>query len=354
MSEPSGTPGSTTTGQKVAAEFLGTFVLVLFGCGAVVMSQGDYVAIALAFGLALLVGVYSFGRVSGAHFNPAVSIGAAISGRMPWGQVPIYAGAQVLGGTVAAGLLWVLVRAIPEGVLPESSLGQNFFGNGGFEWWGAMLVEVVLTAILVVVILAVTDSRNEHPSLAPLTIGLSLVVIHLVAIPLTGTSVNPARSIGPALFTGTESLQDLWLFVVAPVVGAAIAGLAYPAVFGHGTAPVPGSGLTLGRPGTVDASGTPGYGQPDQFQQEWNQQDATQATAVWEPEPIIQDGWQWDHQAQEWKPLEQWTSAADAQAGAGAGTDPAATAAATEQTEVLPQQSWDGGSEDTQIRPRDV
>ncbi|MCY7395167.1 MAG: aquaporin [Nocardioides sp.] len=348
----------TTTAQKVAAELLGTFLLVFLGCGAAVMSEGSYLGTALAFGLALLVGVSAFGRVSGAHFNPAVSVGAAISGRMSWGQVPVYAGAQVLGGIVAAALLWVVVRAIPAGAVPDQTLGQNSFGDGGLSWWGALLVEIVLTAVLVTVVLAVTDTRNEHPSTAPLTIGVTLVAVYLFALPLTGGSVNPARSIGPALFTGTDSIKDLWLFVVAPVVGAAVAGLAYPAVLGHGTEPVPGSGLALGRPAAGAA--VPGYGLPDQFQQEWSQQEGLQP-AVFEPEPIIQDGWQWDHQAQEWQPLEQWTTALEAQASGSSDTavvdtdpGPSSGPASESVTERLPQQSWVAGSDDTQIRPRDT
>lgn len=348
---------TSTTGQKVTAEFLGTFLLVLFGCGAVVMSEGNYLAIALAFGFALLVGVYAFGRISGAHFNPAVSVGAAMSGRMAWGQVPVYAAAQIAGSIVASAVLWIVVKAIPDGVIPDDALGQNFFGDGGFSWWGALIVEIVLTAILVTVILAVTDARNEHPSNAPLAIGIALVVIHLFAIPLTGTSVNPARSIGPALFTGTDSLKDLWLFIVAPLLGAGAAGLAYPALFGHGSEPVPGSGLALGRPAA--AAAVPGYGLPDQFQQEWNQQEVLQPVASWEPEPIIQDGWQWDHQEQEWKPLEQWTTAAEAQAASsdadatGVVGAPSTGTPSDQQSDEQSDQLWEPGSDDTQIRPRD-
>ncbi len=132
-----------------------------------------------------------------------------------------------------------------------------------------------------------------------------------MAIPATGTSVNPARSIGPGLFAGGDAIIQLWLFILAPLVGGALGGLLYPLIFGHGTDPVPGSGLTFARP---SPAAVPGYGAPDQFQQEWNQQTA-QEQAAWEQEPIIQDGWQWDHAAQEWKPLEQWQQpAAPAQA----------------------------------------
>ena len=306
---------TSTTAQKVAAEVLGTFVLVLFGCGSVTFaSQGlgtfDFTAVGLTFGIAVMVMAYAVGRVSGAHFNPAVSVGAAMGGRMSWRQVPVYVGAQ-LAGAIAAGLVLFAVLHGFEGFDAEGSMGQNFFGDqspftGEFAWWAAFIVELVLTLLFVLVILAVTDSRNEHPALAPLAIGLTLAAIHFVAVPLTGTSVNPARSIGPALFAGTDSIAQLWLFILAPLLGGAVAGLVYPLVFGHGSEPVPGSGLVFNRAQATAAAAT--YGAPDQFQQEWNQQDATEQ-AAWEQEPIIQDGWQWDHAAQEWKPLEQWQPA---------------------------------------------
>ena len=201
-------------------------------------------------------------------------------------------------------------------------MGQNSFGDdgSGYAWWAAFLLELLLTLLFLFVILAVTDARNEHPALAPLAIGLTLAAIHFVAIPATGTSVNPARSIGPALFAGSDAIIQLWLFILAPLVGGAIAGFTYPLLFGHGTEPVPGSGLSFARPAPA---AVPGYGAPDQFQQEWNQQ-AAQEQAAWEQEPIIQDGWQWDHAAQEWKPLEQWQPAPPAQATpAPADADPA-------------------------------
>jgi aquaporin Z len=342
---------TSTTAQKISAEVLGTFVLVFFGCGSVVFANNsgggaDYVAVGFTFGLAVMLMAYAVGRISGAHFNPAVSVGAAMGGRMSWKQVPLYVGAQ-LGGAIVAGLaLFVLLHGF-DGFDAEGNMGQNFFRHdgSGYAWWAALLLELLLTLLFVLVILAVTDARFEHPALAPLAIGLTLTAIHFVAIPATGTSVNPARSIGPALFAGTDAITQLWLFIVAPLVGGALGGLLYPLLFGHGTDPVPGSGLNFARP---TPAVVPGYGATDQMQQEWNQQDATEQ-AAWEQEPIIQDGWQWDHAAQEWKPLEQWQPAPPpAQATPPAVSDPAAPAG------DQPPQGWsqpEPGNGSTQIRP---
>ncbi len=330
---------SSTTAQKVAAEGLGTFVLVFFGCGTAIFTGVDYVATALAFGLTVLVGAYAFGRVSGAHFNPAVSVGAALGGRMAWRQVPVYVGAQLAGGVLAGLVLFVLTKGIDDYDISVNGLAQNSFGDEsaiGYAVWAAFLVELLMTALFLYVILAVTDARNEHPALAPAAIGLALAMIHFASINLTGTSVNPARSIGVALFAGSDAIIQLWLFILAPLLGAAIAGFTYPLIFGHGTEPVPGSGLVFNR--AQEAAAVPGYGAPDQFQQEWNQQAATEQ-AAWEQEPIIQDGWQWDHAAQEWKPLEQWQPATPPANPADPASPPTATdpqAAPGEQ----PPQGW--------------
>jgi aquaporin Z len=299
-----------TTGQKVAAEVIGTFVLVFFGCSTAILSN-DYAAIALAFGLTVLAGAYAFGRVSGAHFNPAVTVGAAIGGRMAWRQTPIYIASQLVGALLAGLTLFLLVHGFESYDVSRDGLAQNSFGDDGtgFAWWAAFLLETLMTAVFLWVILGVTDARNEHPALAPAAIGLTLTMIHLGSISATGTSVNPARSIGVGVYAGTDAITDLWLFILAPLLGAAVAGLTYPVLFGHGTDPVAGSGLRFGR---AAAGAVPGYGAPDQFQQEWNQPGGvavTQQHQTWEQEPIIQDGWQWDHQAQEWKPLEQWPPA---------------------------------------------
>ena len=292
-----------TNAQKIAAEVIGTFTLVFFGCGTAIMSGVDYVGTALAFGLTVLCGAYAFGRVSGAHFNPAVTVGAALGGRIAWKQTPLYIGSQLVGGLLAGLSLFILVQGFDGYDVGTDGLAQNGFGDDGtgYAVWAAFLLELILTAVFVWVILAVTDARNEHPALAPAAIGLALTMVHLASITATGTSVNPARSIGVGVFAGSDAVIQLWLFILAPLVGAAIAGITYPMLFGHGSDPVPGSGLRR-----AAAPAVPGYGAPDQFQQEWNQQaTATTTTEAYAQEPIIQDGWQWDHAAQEWKPLEQ-------------------------------------------------
>jgi MIP family channel proteins len=277
-----------TTGQKFTAEVLGTFVLVFFGCGAAVYSGGDLVATALTFGLTVLVMAYAFGRISGGHFNPAVTLGAVLGGRLPWNQVGIYMAAQLLGALLAGAVLFGLGHGF-EGFVAEGNMGQNFFGDqgSGFAWWAALLLEVLLTAVFVWVILAVTDARNEvNVALGPLAIGLSLAMIHFVGIPLTGTSVNPARSIGVGVFAGTDAIVQLWLFVVAPLLGAAIAGLTYPVLFGHGTEPVAGSGLNVG-------GGRKDQYVPGNYEAQWNQgQPASwgQPGAAWGAPPQQQWG----------------------------------------------------------------
>ena len=344
---------SSTAVQKVSAEALGTFVLVFFGCGSVVFANNsgggaDYVAVGFTFGLAVMLMAYAVGRISGGHFNPAVTVGAAMGGRISWKQVPIYVGSQ-LGGAIVAGLaLFVLLQGF-ENFDAEGNMGQNFFGDegSGYAWWAAFILELLLTLLFVVVILAVTDARFEHPALAPLAIGLTLTAIHFVAIPATGTSVNPARSIGPGIFAGTDAIIQLWLFILAPLIGGALGGLLYPLVFGHGTDPVPGSGLNFSRP---SPAAVPGYGAPDQYQQEWNQQQTAQDQAAWEQEPIIQDGWQWDHAAQEWKPLEQWQQPAPPVQAAPVEPTPAAAPVQQAPAQPIPPQP-DPGTETTQLRP---
>ncbi|MCW2766041.1 MAG: family channel protein [Nocardioides sp.] len=297
----------TTTGHKVAAEVLGTFVLVFFGCGAALMSGGDYVATGLTFGLTVLVMAYAVGRISGAHFNPAVTVGAAMGGRLAWTQVPVYVGAQLAGAVGAGGVLWILMHGY-DGFDSKGNFAQNSFGNDGtgYAWWAALLLEMLLTGVFILVILAVTDERNEHPAMAPLAIGLALAMIHFASMSATGTSVNPARSIGVGLFAGTDAIIQLWLFILAPLIGGSVAGFAYPLIFGRGSEPIPGSGLDFARPAPA---AVPGYGAPDQYQQQWNQQDpavqSAQAHAQAPAEPIIQDGWMWDAAAQQWVPAPQ-------------------------------------------------
>jgi MIP family channel proteins len=276
-----------TTGQKFTAELMGTFVLVFFGCGAAMQSGGDYVATGLTFGLTVVVMAYAVGRISGGHFNPAVTLGAVLGGRLPWNQVGIYMAAQLGGGLLAGAALLGLNHGFP-GFSAEGNMAQNAYGDqgSGYAWWAALLLEMLLTAIFLWVILAVTDERNEvNVALGPLAIGLALAMIHFGSMSATGTSVNPARSIGVGVFAGTDAIVQLWLFVLAPLLGAAVAGLTYPVLFGRGADPVAGSGLSLGGgrkdayvPGTYDAQWNQGqqggWGQPGSAwgappQQQW-------------------------------------------------------------------------------------
>ena len=316
------TPTPPTQVQKLLAEAIGTFVLVVLGVGAAVFGDGNIAAIGLAFGIAIVAMVYSFGRISGGHFNPAVSVGAAIGGRISWKEAGTYAGAQVVGGLVGGIAILLIVLGGDTGYELGDPLGNNGFGDGfAVELIGAFLIELVLTFIFITVILSVTDERNEHPALAPLAIGLTLAAIHFASITATGTSVNPARSISVAFFSGTDAIVQLWLFLVAPLLGGALAGLAYPAIFGHASTPVVGSGLHFG---AKTPAAVPGYGAPDQFQQQWNQPGGSaygaggyqqqpasyaapgqQAAPAPVEQPIIQDGWQWDPQAQQWIPAQQ-------------------------------------------------
>ncbi len=271
-----------TTGQKFAAEVLGTFVLVFFGVGAAVMSGGDYVATGLSFGLTVVVMAYAVGRVSGGHFNPAVTVGAALGGRLPWSATPIYVGAQLLGALVAGAVLFGLLHGF-EGYTAEGNIGANSFGDqgSGYAAWAAFLLEMVMTAVFVWIILGVTDARNEFQAfMGPLAIGLALAMIHFASMGATGTSVNPARSIGVGVFGGTEAILQLWLFILAPLVGAAIAGLTYPLVLGHGAEPVPGSGLSFGGGRRQQAV----YAPPSGYEQQWNQGQPQQ----WQPAPPAQ------------------------------------------------------------------
>lgn len=293
-------PAGPALHQKLAAEVVGTFALVFLGCGSVVYAsqvrQFSIASVGLTFGLVVMVMAYAFGRVSGGHFNPAVSVGAAVGGRVAWREAGVYVVAQLVGAFLGALALFVLMHGF-AGYRARGNMGQNFYGDqgSGYAWWAAFLLEVLITAAFVTVILAVTDERFEHPALAPLAIGLTLAAIHFVAIPATGTSANPARSIGPALFAGSDAVVQLWLFILAPLAGGIAAGLAYPAVFGRHAETIPGSGLDFLRPRAVLG--------PDQYQQQWNQETVSTAYAV--APPIVQDGWQWDPVGQQWHPVGQ-------------------------------------------------
>jgi aquaporin Z len=217
--------------KKQIAEFIGTFTLVLFGCGAAVIAGADIglTGISFAFGLALIGMAYGIGPVSGCHINPAVSLGAVAAGRMSMGEAITYIIAQVAGAIVAALVLMIIATGKADYSVAENGLGQNGWGAGylgEYSMAAAFIFEVVATFLFMVVILGATGA-GAPASLAGLAIGLALVVIHLVGINVTGVSVNPARSIGPALFAGGTAISQLWLFIVAPVIGAVAAGLVF-------------------------------------------------------------------------------------------------------------------------------
>ncbi len=220
--------------KKLVAELLGTFVLVFGGCGSAVFSAAfpgvgiGLLGVSLAFGLTVLGCAYGLGHVSGCHLNPAVTLGLCAGKRFAWKDAPGYIGAQVLGGIVAAGLLVLLLKGRPEGYdAATSGLAANGFGDhspGHYSMASALIAEVVLTFIFLTVILGAT-SKKAVAGFAGIPIGLTLTLVHLIGIPITNLSVNPARSTGPALFVGGWALEQLWLFWAAPIAGAMLAGL---------------------------------------------------------------------------------------------------------------------------------
>ena len=236
-----------TKSKKLAAEFLGTMWLVLGGCGSAIFAAnfgGDgnplgigFVGVALAFGLTVLTGAYAFGHISGGHFNPAVSIGLMVGRRFPAAELPGYIIAQVLGGIFGAFIIYLIASGQSGFAIDASSAGAfatNGFGEfspGGYSMMSALIAEIVLTAIFLIIIMGST--HHQAPvGFAPIAIGLGLTLIHLISIPITNTSVNPARSTAVALFVGGESISQLWLFWVAPIIGAVIGGGIY-AWLGH-------------------------------------------------------------------------------------------------------------------------
>ncbi|MCB4769244.1 MIP family channel protein [Ancylobacter sp. Lp-2] len=224
--------------KKYLAEFIGTAVLVLFGCGSVAVtgfaaiSPVWFLAVALAFGLSVATMAYGIGPISGCHINPAVSVGVWAAGRLSTGDLVGYVVSQVLGGIAGAALLYLIVSGKIGGYdLATSGLGQNGWGEGyggGYGTGSAILAELIGTFVFLVVILGSTSKGGVTP-VAGLAIGLTLVMIHIVFIPVTGVSVNPARSIGPALFVGGKAIEQLWLFIVIPPIGALLAGLLFRA-----------------------------------------------------------------------------------------------------------------------------
>jgi aquaporin Z len=225
-------------GAKLAAEFLGTFWLVLGGCGSAVLAAGfpelgiGFTGVSLAFGLTVLTGVYALGPISGGHFNPAVSFGLWAGGRFAGGHLLPYIIVQVAGGIAAAAVLYVIASG-KAGFDLAGGFASNGFGEhspGGYGFTSALVCEVVMTFMFLIVILGATHKRAPV-GFAGLAIGLALTLIHLISIPVTNTSVNPARSTGPAVFVGGWAIEQLWLFWVAPIIGALIAGFVYRVVF---------------------------------------------------------------------------------------------------------------------------
>jgi aquaporin Z len=226
-------------GKRAAAELLGTCWLVFGGCGSAVLAAAfpdvgiGLLGVSLAFGLTVLTMAYAIGHVSGCHLNPAVSVGLLVARRFPASDLPAYVAAQVIGGVLGAGTLYVIASGGP-GFDVAAGFASNGYGAhspGQYSMMAALVAEVVLTAFFLFVILGSTDARAPK-GFAPIAIGLCLTLIHLVGIPVTNLSVNPARSTGPAVFVGGWALAQLWLFWIAPIVGAAIAGVVYPAVAG--------------------------------------------------------------------------------------------------------------------------
>lgn len=226
--------------NKYLAEFLGTFWLVFGGCGSAVLAAAypelgiGFAGVALAFGLTVLTGAYAFGHISGGHFNPAVSVGLCVGGRFDAKDLVPYIISQVVGGALAAFILYMIVQG-QAGFTGVGSFATNGFGElspGKYSMVSALIIEIVLTAFFLIVIMGSTDKRAPA-GFAPIAIGLALTLIHLISIPVTNTSVNPARSTAVALFAETAALGQLWLFWIAPIIGAVIGAVIYKVVGGE-------------------------------------------------------------------------------------------------------------------------
>lgn len=224
--------------KRATAEFLGTFWLVLGGCGSAVLAAGfpqlgiGFVGVALAFGLTVLTMAYTLGHISGCHLNPAVSVGLAVGRRFSWTDLPAYVVAQVLGAIAASGVLFVIAggKAGFDVHAGFASNGYDLHSPGGYSLLSCLVCEIVMTFFFLMIILGSTHERAPK-GFAPIAIGLGLTLIHLISIPVTNTSVNPARSTGPAIFAGGWALNQLWLFWVAPIAGAILAGLVHHTLF---------------------------------------------------------------------------------------------------------------------------
>lgn len=224
--------------NRLAAEAMGTFWLVFGGCGSAVLAAAfpqvgiGLLGVSFAFGLTVLTMAYAIGHISGCHLNPAVSVGLVVGKRFPASDLPGYIGAQVVGAVLGAGTLYLIASGKPGFDL--GGFASNGFAEhspGGYSMLAALIAEVVLTFMFLMIILGATDSRAPQ-GFAPIAIGLGLTLIHLIGIPVTNLSVNPARSTGPALFVGGWAIAQLWLFWVAPIIGAALAGAVYPMIAG--------------------------------------------------------------------------------------------------------------------------
>lgn len=230
---------------RLVAEFLGTFVLVFGGCGSAIFAASvlsdnpnvnmgvGFLGVALAFGLTVLCMAYAVGHVSGGHFNPAVTVGVALSGRIEWPAVAPYIATQIIGASAAGGVLYLIASGKEGFSAVDSGFASNGYGAlspDGYSLTAVLIAEVVLTAIFLYVILGATDRRAPQ-GFAPIAIGLALTLIHLIAIPISNTSVNPARSLGVAWFAGGDVLVQQWVFIVAPLVGAILAGVTYKLFF---------------------------------------------------------------------------------------------------------------------------
>ena len=228
--------------KKLGAEFIGTFWLVLGGCGSAVLAASfpevgiGLLGVSFAFGLTVLTMAFAIGHISGCHLNPAVSFGLVAGGRFPVAELLPYIVAQVLGAIAGAGILYLIASGQAGFDVYTNGLASNGYGEhspGGYSLFAGIVTEVVMTFMFLIIILGATDGRAPK-GFAPIAIGLGLTLIHLISIPVTNTSVNPARSTGPALFVGGWALAQLWLFWVAPIVGAILAGLAYKWLGGEG------------------------------------------------------------------------------------------------------------------------
>jgi aquaporin Z len=243
--------------RRALAEAIGTFWLVFGGCGSAVLAAGfpkvgiGLLGVSLAFGLTVLTMAYAIGHISGCHLNPAVSVGLVVGKRFPASELPAYIAAQVVGGIAGAGVLYVIASGA-DGFSMAGGFAANGFAEhspGGYSLVAALVAELVLTFFFLMIILGSTDSRAPA-GFAPIPIGLALTLIHLIGIPVTNLSVNPARSTGPAVFVGDWALAQLWLFWLAPIAGAALAGVAYGALFGSALPP-PVTGVKASETGTV-------------------------------------------------------------------------------------------------------